>query len=503
MVLGAVFLLGACGQIVEQTELPGITDMPTEHPVATVVPMEETTSTATPTERPVVTTEPEMTVVPTRETLPTETPTTVPRREELFDEYPTGEPSPSPTPEPVLEEIPVISGRFVADEAGVVIDNEWYSVKIVSLEKNEQSEYVLCVRFENKSDRKLLFGTENHAVNGADVSCGWTHLETEPRACVTKEYIYEQEDLDEYAITEITGVMFELKIQDRGAHPYWPIAECNVFYYPQGEEDYEPYQHIVSEGDAFIGEDEGFKMIVTGIACDDDSEYVLGVYFENKLDCPITIYLDDVFINGFQLEPWRYRTATMGPNRSGYDTFGLGGYVWDAFHIPEITELSFSVAVWSEEGLQYAGWDEPFVLHPLGENAVKTYEYIPDENDITVFDTEECRMVITDVATEYGDTVVTVYMENKTEKELEFECGGLWQEPWGEWMSRYSDEYWYTNLEAGRRMVTELEVSAGNQIETEEGVMHTLLATVSYRADGEETILLQEEAEIHIRNTEE
>ena len=375
--LGLLLLFGACGASQEGTEVPETTNMPTKQPVATVVP----------------TAEPTMTVAPTD----------APKREEFFDENPTGIPmvtqepvetavptEQSPAPEPVLEVLPKLEGTFAADENGVVIDNEWYNVKIVSMEKNEQFEYVLCVRFENKSDRRLCFCTENHVVNGVDMICRRARSEVEPGEYVVEEFVYEYEDLARCSVAEITGIMFELEVQDRGSIPYCPIGAYDVFYYPQGKNTYVPYQHIMAEGDVFIGEDEGIEMIVTDVRYDETWGYVLEVYFENKLDCPITVHLDDVFINGFQLEPWRYRTYTLGANRSAYEEFNLGYYVWDAFRIQEITELCFSVAVWSEEGLQYAVWDEPFTLYPLGKDVVKPYEFVPEEDDIIVFNTEEC-----------------------------------------------------------------------------------------------------------------
>lgn len=492
LVLGLVFLFGACGMRQEGTGVPETTNVPTEYPVATVAP----------------TTEPTMTVAPTD----------APKREEFFDDNPTGIPrvtqesvvtvapietNPSTTPEPMSEELPKLEGTFVADENGVVVDNEWYSVKIVSLEENEQSEYVLCVRFENKSDRRFCFCTENHVVNGVDVICPWARSEVEPGEYVTEKFVYEYEDLARCSVADITGIMFELEIQDRSSIPYCPIGTCNVYCYPQGENAYVPYQHVMEEGDVFIGEDEGFKMIVTDVHYDETWGYVLEAYFENKLEYPITVHLDDVFINGFQLEPWRYRTYTLGANRSAYEEFNLGYYVWDAFRIQEITELCFSVAVWSEEGLQYAVWDEPFTLYPLGEDVVKSYEFVPEEDDITVFDTEECRVVVTEVETVYGDSVVTVYFENKAEKKLRFVCDGFWGDSWSEWESWYSDEFWYADVEAGRCMVTKLEVSEGNVKETENGVMHSLGVAVSYEEENEEIVLIQEEVELWVQNIEE
>ena len=130
-VLGTVLLLGACGQTSEQKELPGITEPPTEYPVATVTPTTELTMTVAPTE--------------------------VPKREEFFDENPTGIPrvtpepvvtiapiepesSQSPTKEPVTTPIPTgipKSEPVKVSMDGVFIDNELCRIQAVSLEKGE------------------------------------------------------------------------------------------------------------------------------------------------------------------------------------------------------------------------------------------------------------------------------------------------------------------------------------------------------------------------------
>ncbi len=500
-----MLLFGACGQ--SQYEFPELT----------AAPKAEVTNT--PAVEPTSTPEPSVTVVPTREVVPSATPTAVPEREEFFDDpvtpYPveTREPvatvvpvtpSPSPSPTPELEKIPWITGKVVVDERGVALENEWYSVKIVSLEENEQSDYVLSVQLENKSDRALCFEMADYGVNGADIVCFGGRAELESGQCATKEIVFDREALEEFSITEITGVVFELDVMDIGGRPYRMVAECVVFYYPQGESAYEPYHHVMTESDFFVGEDEGLQMVITGFEWDEKAEYYrMKVYFENKLDCPITIHLDDVFINGFQLEPWRYRTSTVGACRGRYDEFYLGAYVWELCGGEEITEFSFSVTAWSEDWFRYGYWDPPITVYPLGEDAAVPYEYVTDEDDITVFDTEDCRMVITNRGSVYGTPAVTVFLENKTEETLRFNCGGFWQDLWSEWVSWYSEDGWYTDLEAGRKLVTELKASDWNMTETEEGTKHMLSVTVSSGEGEAKRELLQEETEFVVSRTEE
>ena len=448
LVLGLVFLFGACGMRQEGTEVPETTIAPTEYPVATVAP----------------TTEPTMTVAPTD----------APKREELFDENPTGIPrvtpesmvtiapiEPSPTTEPVATPIPKLEPVKVGMD-GVLIDNELCRIQAVSLEKGEYY-YVLHLSVENRTEKELKFYAGDVYVNRVEC-CDW---DCEVPAGETSEEELTLYRVEEYAgvteLLDITELYLPLEIYDEREawldifevswEGYWPepIFQQIIYYYPQGEEQYVPFTYERQPDDIVVVDNEELTLLIIGDVYNEDGGYEIKLFLENHTDKRVWYEIEELALNGFLCQPFYEWECDLYPGTGTYGTIEYFDNWKDETEGDTITEISFSLLARSRD-FEY-GFHGDYTVNLQGEEPAQEYVYVPGERDVVLYDGPEALLALTDIEIgQEGDGVIgtaIAYLENKTEQVLHIYCKGA--KPTESRAGEYPSDTWIEYVDGGKK----------------------------------------------------
>ena len=452
VLLGAVLLLGACGQPAEQTESAGITDMPTEHPVATVAPMEKPTSGVTPE----VTNMPEVEAMATPEPMGTVAPI---------------EPCLSPTPEAVDTPVPTLFPDTEPAKVGmdgVLVDNELCKIQAVLLEKGEYY-YVLCLLIENRTEKALKLYVGDVYVNRIEC-CEW---DCEVPAGATIEEELTLYGVEKYVgvtdLSDITELYLPLEIYDereawmdifeRSQEGYWPepIFQQVIYYYPQGEELYVPYTHERLPEDIVVVDNEELTLLIIGDVYTEDGGYEINLFLENHTDKRVWYEFDELALNGFLCEPFYEWKCDFYPGTGAYGTIEYLDCWKDETEGDTITETSF---LFSAASLDYDyHFSEEFTVYLQGEELAQEYEYVQEERDVILYDGPEALLALTgiELAEEAGKTVcvATAHVENKAEETLYIRCEGL--EETVPRAGEYLSDTWNDYVTGGKKRKVELK----------------------------------------------
>ncbi len=389
MVLGTVLLLGACVQTSEQTELPGITESPTDYPVATVTPTTELTMTVAPTE--------------------------VPKREEFFDENPTGIPrvtpesmvtiapiepesSQSPTKEPVATPIPTGIPKLEPVKVGmdgVFIDNELCRIQAVSLEKGEYY-YVLRLSVENRTEKELKFYAGDVYVNRVEC-CDW---DCEVAAGETSEEELTFYGVEKYAgvteLADITELYLPLEIYDEREgwldifevswEGYWPepIFQQTIYYYPQGEAQYVPFTYERQSDDVVVVDNEELTLLIIGDVYKEDGGYEIKLFLENHMDKRAWYEIEELALNGFLCQPFYEWECDLYPGTGTYGTIEYFDHWKEETEGDTITEIGFSLSV-RDRDFEYSFYED-YTINLQGEEPAQECIYVTGERDVVLYD---------------------------------------------------------------------------------------------------------------------
>lgn len=425
LVLGLVFLFGACGMRQEGTGVPETTNVPTEYPVATVAP----------------TTEPTMTVAPTD----------APKREEFFDENPTGIPrvtqepmvtiapiEPSPTTEPVATPIPTGITKLEPVKVGmdgVLIDNELCRIQAVSLEKGEYY-YVLHLSVENRTEKELKFYAGDVYVNRVEC-CDW---DCEVPAGETSEEELTLYGVEEYAgvteLLDITELYLPLEIYDEREawldifevswEGYWPepIFQQTIYYYPQGEAQYVSFTYERQPDDVVVVDNEELTLLIIGDVYKEGGGYEIKLFLENHTDKRVWYEIEELALNGFLCQLFYEWECELYPGTGTYGTIEYFDHRKDETEGDTITEISFSLLARSRD-FEY-GFHGDYMVNLQGEEPAQEYVYVPGERDVVLYDGPEVLLAMTDIElSEKNGKIIctaTAYAENKTEETLYLRC---------------------------------------------------------------------------------
>lgn len=176
----------------------------------------------------------------------------------------------------------------------------------------------------------------------------------------------------------------------------------------------------ISFSETVLVDNETCTFSVTAIESDNLWGYTMKAFLENKTDLDLMFALDQVSVNGFMCDPFWASTVTAGMKSNEEISFSVSDFQKNG--IAQVTDISFTLKVYDSNNWEAAHLvDEPFVLYPMGEEAVLPYSRTPVEGEMVLFDNEDCTMIITgfDPDNSWGYTV-NVYLENKSGKVLMF-----------------------------------------------------------------------------------
>lgn len=148
-----------------------------------------------------------------------------------------------------------------------------------------------------------------------------------------------------------------------------------------------------------------------------EAGYTVSVMVWNKTDMDLKFFFDNLTVNDllygqrFQLE---VKAEQKGLLRITLDTDKLQKY-----NLTKVTKMAFRFYAKNTDPLyDDMFFDQTLSVFPLGEAAYKPYQRLPGEADVTLLDNEYCSVTFVDVISNDTDFLCTVYVENKTDKNL-------------------------------------------------------------------------------------
>lgn len=206
---------------------------------------------------------------------------------------------------------------------------------------------------------------------------------------------------------------------------------------------------IIFEETVFV-DNESCTFKITEIEDDSMWGYTLKAYLENKTDKELMFSLSNVSVNGFMCDPFWAESVTSGMKANAEISFS--GSDLEKNRIDAVTDIEFTLNVydnndWNAEYLV----SETFSIYPMGEEAVEPFVRNAQEGEIVLFDNENCAMIITGFDPEniWGYSV-SVYLENKTDKELMFSVTDAAVNGF------MCDPLWAETVAPGKRSITEI-----------------------------------------------
>ena len=351
------------------------------------------------------------------------------------------------------EEIP--SATF---EETVIVDNEYCTFTITSIDADNFWGYTLNAYIENKTDKNLMFSLDNVSVNGYMCDPFWASSVSAGMKS-NEEISFSESDFEENGITDVTVIEFTLSVRDDDDWMADPIVDEVFSIYPLGTDFEAPTtsnensatSEVIEE--TVIVDNEYCTFKITAVDENNMWGYTLKAYLENKTDKNLMFSLDNVSVNGYMCDPFWASTVAAGMKSNeeisfSEDDFELNG-------ITSVTDIEFTLSVSdSDDWMADPIVDEVFFFYPQGEDAVVDYPRTAQADDIILFDDENCTMIVTgfDPNNIWGYTV-KVFLENKTDKTLMFSIDNASVNGY------MCDPFWASTVAAGKKCNAEVSWS--------------------------------------------
>lgn len=208
----------------------------------------------------------------------------------------------------------------------------------------------------------------------------------------------------------------------------------------------------------------------------DHAAMQLQVQCVNKSDRALMFSWDMVSVCGYMYDPFWSEEVAAG--KTANSTVYLDTYELEEMGIHSVDEISFTLRIvdsenWMEEPIV----QQAFTIYPTGLNAetVQLPQRMPTEGQVVVAEDENVRFVIEKAEDGASGYVLSVYMENKSDRNLMFSwdkvsVNGYMIEP-----------FWATSVNAGKRACSAITFSrtdlGSNGIEKVSNIEFTLLVS--------------------------
>lgn len=191
--------------------------------------------------------------------------------------------------------------------AMVLVENDECLIKLTKIDPLDKDGYTLSILFENKSEHKTYtLSLDNIAVNGVQIA-EYMSCEALSGKKVKDEIEISDNLLKEIGITEFTNIELMLKVYDSNDWSADYIVYEAIHIYPEGKENAQKYVHKASETDNVIVNNEYISVIVTSMEYEEDGDYVVGFYLENKTENSVYFTSDEDAVNGYVINGTFYK----------------------------------------------------------------------------------------------------------------------------------------------------------------------------------------------------
>ena len=191
-------------------------------------------------------------------------------------------------------------------------------------------------------------------------------------------------------------------------------------------------------------DDENIHVEIKGIEHDSLWGYTWKMNLKNHTDKTLMYSMENVSVNGVMSDP--FWAEEVAPGKEANSDVSWSTSDFEDNDIEQVTEVSFTLHVCDSETFETDYADQEFTVYPLGEDAVQNNTRETGENDLTLFENDQCAMRVTGVNPdgEWGYTL-DVTLVNNTDQDVYFSVDS--DPDYGE-MSHQKLDY----LEAGARI---------------------------------------------------
>lgn len=214
---------------------------------------------------------------------------------------------------------PTETNETVDFQEQVIIDNDYCTVTLKEVDEDGLWGYDWKLNLVNKTDKTLMFGMENVSVNGvmadpfwaSEVAAGKEANETVTWMSATLE----ENSLESSAITQVE---FTLNVYDSDDWTADRYVEQEFTIYPKGEEAATTVEHVASDTDVVLIDNDQVTMTVTGFDPNGFYGFEMKLTIVNKTSQNIMVAANNVSIDGVMCDP--FWADSIAANKTANET---------------------------------------------------------------------------------------------------------------------------------------------------------------------------------------
>jgi hypothetical protein len=196
-------------------------------------------------------------------------------------------------------------------------------------------------------------------------------------------------------------------------------------------------------------DDENVYVELKSIEPDSIGGYTWKMNLKNRTDKTLMYSMENTSVNGVMIDP--FWAEEVAPGKEANSDVSWSTSDFENNGIDQVTEVSFTLHVYDSEDFETDYADQDFTIYPLGEDAAQNNTREAGENDVTLFETDQCAMRVTGVDPN-GDMGYTldVTLINNTDQDVYFSVenasiNGIMCDP-----------FWASEVAAGKSSNTEI-----------------------------------------------
>lgn len=224
-------------------------------------------------------------------------------------------------------------------EEMTVVDNDYCTIRITSIDPDALWGYTLTTYLENKSaDTTYMFSVQNAAING--VQCDPLFAtEVTPSKKENTEISFPDTFFQDTGITECTDIELSFRVYDSNDWLADPVAEETVHIYPLGEENVSVFTREPQSSDITLVDNDYVTAIVTGFEDDPIWGYTVNLFLVNKTDTDVMFSVENASINGYMADP--FYAASVSGQKCAFSSMSWSDTTLEESGITEITDIEF------------------------------------------------------------------------------------------------------------------------------------------------------------------
>lgn len=315
------------------------------------------------------------------------------------------QPAQTPQPDEPAQSAQEETAEAAFDAIPLIVTDE-YSMTITSIDQDGLFGYTWNVLLENNTDQTLMFSLDDVSVNGIMCDPYWASS-VAPGKKSNETVLWT--DLSDYGIDTPTIISGRLNIYDDDT---WDDLYDDTFTVtPYGEDAVTTVERDSQETDIPLLATDDYTVTITGISTDEWG-YNWDLYLENNSQQDVMVTFDQVCVDGILCDPFWAESVPAGKKSSTTMTWYQD---FSEYGITEPTIIEGLLNICDDDTYEDYYLDT-FTVTPQGQDSAAYVVRQPQDTDQLLLDTDAVTVTYTGLQTdEYGDTVMGLYIENKTD----------------------------------------------------------------------------------------